>query len=190
MRITVFSRVLLVRLIVSISDDQCIPILTVMPPAQSLANQGGATPDGPPAALADRLGFLLKHAQLDYQSFQRPALAPLELDGRLLAVLTIVAAEGPALQQRLSERLGVDRTTMVALIDALEQRGLVERRRDPVDRRGYQVRVTTAGGKTRQRAHQAILEVEHKFLSRLSDEEQRQFRTLLGKLVLDAYPGR
>jgi DNA-binding MarR family transcriptional regulator len=155
-----------------------------MPRSQSLENQGDATGEIPPAELADRLGFLLKHAQLGYQSIQRPALAPLDLDGRLLAVLMVVAAEGPALQQRLSERLRVDRTTMVALIDALEQSGLVERRRDPVDRRGYHVRITKAGGRALQRAQQAIREVEHRFLRPLSDDEQGQFRALLGKLVL------
>jgi DNA-binding MarR family transcriptional regulator len=131
------------------------------------------------------LGFLLKHAYTGYQSIQRPALAPLGLDGRLLAVLTLVEAEGPALQQRLSERLGVDRTTMVALIDALEQGGLVQRQRDPVDRRGYHVSITKKGAKVLHRAHEAIRVVEHDFLAGLSAEEQLQFSILLGKVVLD-----
>ncbi len=122
------------------------------------------------------------------KSIQLPALGPLELDGRLLAVLTVVDAEGPSLQQRLSERLGVDRTTMVALVDALEQSGCVDRRRDPIDRRGYQVSITTKGAKLLDKATNAILAVERDFLASLTAQEQRQFRTLLRKVVLTRDP--
>src|SRR5207248_1737728 len=104
-----------------------------------------------PAALTERLGYLLKHAYHRYQASQGPALEPLELDGRLLAVLTLLDAEGPALQQRLSERLQVDRTTMVALVDALEDRGFVTRQRDPADRRGQRVGATTKGATALER---------------------------------------
>jgi DNA-binding MarR family transcriptional regulator len=139
----------------------------------------------PPGALASALGFLLKHAQLRYQSLQAPALAPLDLDGRLLAVLVILGAEGPALQARLAERLQVDRTTMVALVDRLEQAGLVERHRDPTDRRGYHVNITTTGSTALQHALDAVQTVERDFLSALSKPEQRQFRALLAKVALE-----
>lgn len=142
----------------------------------------------PPPALAERLGFLLKHAYVRYQSSQGPALAPLELDGRLLAVLMLVDAEGPALQQRLSERLQVDRTTMVALVDALERGGLVQRRRDPDDRRGQRVSLTTKGAKVLGRAERAVGVAEQEFLEGLSKREQREFRRLLSKLVASSSP--
>ena len=141
--------------------------------------------DTPPAALASRLGFLLKHAQLRYQSLQAPALAPLDLDGRLLAVLALLGADGPALQARLAERLQVDRTTMVALVDRLEQAGLVERHRDPTDRRGYHVNITTTGSTTLQHALDTIQTVERHFLSALSKPEQHQFRALLAKVAVE-----
>ncbi|HYZ82692.1 MAG TPA: MarR family transcriptional regulator [Solirubrobacteraceae bacterium] len=139
----------------------------------------------PPNALASRLGFLLKHAQLRYQSIQASALAPFDLDGRLLAVLTLVGAEGPALQARLAERLQVDRTTMVALVDRLEQAGLVERHRDPTDRRGYHVNITTTGSRALNQALDAVETVERDFLGALSMPEQQQFRALLAKVALD-----
>lgn len=139
----------------------------------------------PPAALADRLGFLLKHAYENYQSIQRRAIAPLELDGRRLAVLILVDAEGPALQQRLAERLGVDRTTMVSLVDELEASELLRRRRDPDDRRGYQVGVTPKGAQVLAKATEAIRGVEREFLGSLSAPEQRQLRTLLRAVALD-----
>ncbi|HYB25115.1 MAG TPA: MarR family transcriptional regulator [Solirubrobacteraceae bacterium] len=137
-----------------------------------------ATPE-----VGESLGYLLKHAQQRYQTIQRPALAAFGLDGRLLAVLVVVGREGPALQQRLAERLGVDRTTMVALIDALELSQLVKRRRDPADRRGQLVLLTAKGTKLLPRALEAVAGVEDDFLAGLSSPEQREFRRLLAKAV-------
>jgi DNA-binding MarR family transcriptional regulator len=142
----------------------------------------GADPDGP-AVVEETLGFLLKHAQQRYQAIQQPALAPLGLDGRLLAVLAVVGSDGPAVQQRISERLGVDRTTMVALIDALEVSRLVRRQRDPADRRGQLVWLTTKGERLLPRALVAVARVEDDFLAALSEREQREFRRLLGRVA-------
>jgi DNA-binding MarR family transcriptional regulator len=74
---------------------------------------------------------------------------------------------------------------MVVLIDALEHSGLVERRRDPADRQGYEVNITTKGVKLLHTATDAIRVVARDLLAPVSAQEQRQFRTLLGKLVLD-----
>jgi DNA-binding MarR family transcriptional regulator len=157
-----------------------------MPTPEAPATQAPAAQGLLPAALTERLGFLLKHAYAGYQTIQRSALEPLSLDGRRLAVLTLVDAEGPALQQRLAERLGVDRTTMVALVDALEAPGLVRRRRDPADRRGQQVTITRRGVALLQRANQAVDAVEETFLAGLSELDQRQLRRLLGRVVAGA----
>jgi DNA-binding MarR family transcriptional regulator len=137
-------------------------------------------------ALTRRLGYLLKHAQLRFQSLQHPALAPLKLDGRLLAVLVLIGEEGPALQQRLAARLGVDRTTMVALVDALETRGLVARRRDAADRRGHLVGLTAAGQKVLARGLRASDDVERRYLAPLSDDDKVTFLRLLSKVVIDS----
>ena len=171
---------------ISLADDQP---LSYPPTGLSSSRLSTSPPAGasetPPHALASRLGFLLKHAQLRYQSIQAPALAPFDLDGRLLAVLTLVGAEGPALQARLAQRLQVDRTTMVALVDRLEQAGLVERHRDPTDRRGYHVNITTPGSRALNQALDAVKTVERDFLGALSTAEQHQFRALLAKVALD-----
>jgi DNA-binding MarR family transcriptional regulator len=151
-------------------------------PRSQLQPRAGAEPDAP-AVVGESLGFLLKHAQQRYQTLQQPALTRFGLDGRLLAVLAVVGSEGPAVQQRLSERLGVDRTTMVALIDTLELGRLVERRRDPADRRGQLVRLTPKGAKLLPRAIEAVARVEDAFLAELSAREQHEFRRLLGKVA-------
>ncbi|MFC6936891.1 MarR family winged helix-turn-helix transcriptional regulator [Actinomadura yumaensis] len=60
-------------------------------------------------------------------------------------VLACVAADGPLSQREVSERLRLDPGDVVGLVDALEEAGYVERRRDPGDRRRYRLDVTEAG---------------------------------------------
>jgi hypothetical protein len=75
----------------------------------------------PPAALMERLSFLLKQTSALVERAIEPGLDRAGINGREFGVLTLIDAEGPASQQRLAGRIGVDRTTMVALIDALEE---------------------------------------------------------------------
>jgi DNA-binding MarR family transcriptional regulator len=128
-----------------------------------------------PDELASRLGYLLKHAQQRLVQAAGPVMAPFGIDGRELAVLTVLAADVPLSQQEAAERLGVDRTTMVALTDALETKGLVERHRSVEDRRKNIVRLTQAGQGCLQQAGQARDEVEREFLAPLGDRLAAEF---------------
>ncbi len=110
-------------------------------------------------------------------------LAQLSVNGREFAVLTLVDAEGAASQQRLAGRIGVDRTTMVALIDALEEKRLVRRRRDPSDRRAYIVEATPAGRKTLQGALKAVKLAEQQALASLTATEAAAFKQTLQRLA-------
>ncbi len=138
---------------------------------------------GPPETLTVTIGYLLKHAQARFHSIQQEALAPLGLNGRLLAVLVAADERAPELQQRIGDRLGVDRTTMVALIDTLEIAGFVERHSDPNDRRGRLVHVTSKGKQAIAEGLEASALVESAFFASLSPSEQRAFRTSLAKLI-------
>jgi DNA-binding MarR family transcriptional regulator len=131
--------------------------------------------DGLPDALASRLGYLLKHAQQRLVQAASPAMAKFGIDGRELAALTVLAAQTPLSQQEAAEQLGVDRTTMVALVDALEAKGLVERHRSPQDRRKNIVAITPAGQDCLRGAGKARDEVERDFLAPLGDTLSRQF---------------
>ena len=96
---------------------------------------------GPPPSVTRRLGYLLKHVQLRLAELAEPRFAPLGVTGRQLALLALFA-DGPARsQQDGAVRLGVDRTTMVALVDELEAKGLVRREVAPGDRRKRLVRL-------------------------------------------------
>lgn len=130
-----------------------------------------------------RLGYLLKHAQLRMYGLHSAALAPHGLDGRLLAVLMMLAGNEPASQQEIAQRVGVDRTTMVSFVDTLSDKGLVTRRPSEEDRRKNVVELTDAGRTTLRAATKASDEAERQFLAVLTPQAARQFRQALYALV-------
>lgn len=140
--------------------------------------------DGPVPELTSRLGYLLKHAQLRLGELTMAALAPYGINGRELAVLLSLAGGEPASQQEAAHRLGVDRTTMVALLDALEAKGLVARHPHAGDRRRNVVELTPAGKRTLRAATEASDAAEQRFLAPLTEPAARQLRAALQALVL------
>jgi DNA-binding MarR family transcriptional regulator len=72
-------------------------------------------------------------------------LAPLGLEPRQAGMLTRLAANQGLSQQAIGELIGLNPTRMVFLVDELEQRGLVERRRNAADRRSYALYLTAQG---------------------------------------------
>ena len=139
--------------------------------------------DGPAPELSRRLGYLLKHAQLQLAELTAKALTPYGIDGRELAVLVVCASSEPASQQQAAQRLGTDRTTMVALLDALEGKGLVSRHPDADDRRRNVVELTDAGQDTLRRATEAGDKAERAFLAPLSPQAAHQLRNSLHTIV-------
>jgi DNA-binding MarR family transcriptional regulator len=135
------------------------------------------------AALSQRLGYLLKHAQLALAELTGPALAPLKITGRDLAVLVVLDAHEPLSQQDAAGRLGVDRTTMVDLVDSLEKKSLVERRPDASDRRRNIVQLTVEGQRVLREGSRAAREAERQFTAALDPAEAAQFTTWLQRLV-------
>jgi DNA-binding MarR family transcriptional regulator len=143
--------------------------------------------EGLPDALASRLGYLLKHAQQRLAEAAAPVMLPFGIDGRELAVLAVLAGEVPLSQQGAAGQLGVDRTTMVALVDALEAKGLVERHRSAQDRRRNIVELTAAGQDCLRSASKARDRVEREFLTPLGDDLARQFIRALQVLAVRPY---
>ncbi|MFI2205492.1 MarR family winged helix-turn-helix transcriptional regulator [Streptomyces sp. NPDC020192] len=133
--------------------------------------------------LGARLGYLLKHAQLRLAEHAGPALARFGLDARELAVLVVLAAGRPLSQSEAARRLGVDRTTMVALIDALEDKGLVERRRSAEDRRRNVVELTQRGKLVRAEAEEAREAAEREFLAPLGEKDAARLVKALQALL-------
>jgi DNA-binding MarR family transcriptional regulator len=130
-----------------------------------------------------RLGYLLKHAQQRLYGLHSAALTPFGLDGRLLAVLMMLASGEPASQQEIAQRVGIDRTTMVSFVDTLTDKGFVTRRPSEEDRRKNVVELTDAGRTTLRAATKASDEAERQFLTALTPQAARQFREALYALV-------
>lgn len=130
-----------------------------------------------------RLGYLLKHAYLSFSGLSAAALAPYGIDGRELAVLTLLSRSAPLSQLQVARRLGIDRTTMVALIDGLERKNLVERHPDPDDRRRNIAALTAAGHETVTEATRAADEAERRFLEPLGEDGGQRFKDDLHSLL-------
>jgi DNA-binding MarR family transcriptional regulator len=139
--------------------------------------------EGPGPELTSRLGYLFKHARLKLGELTAAALAPYGLDGRELAVLLVLAGCEPASQQQAARRLGIDRTTMVALLDALEDKGLVTRHPHAEDRRKNVVELTALGRDTLRDATQASDDAERRFLAPLTEPAAQQLKDALRALL-------
>ena len=137
--------------------------------------------------LTERLAYLLKHAQLRLAGLTPAALAPAGISGRELAVLLVLEADVPPSQQQAATQLGVDRTTMVALLDGLEEKDLITRRPHHQDRRRNSVELTTHGRSTLHTATKSSDEAQRQFLAPLSQRAAKDFMdTLLTLLFTDA----
>lgn len=132
----------------------------------------------------DRFGYLLKHARERLARLSTDALAEFGITGRELAVMTVLAAGQPPSQLEAAQRLSIDRTSMVALLDALESKGLVERRPDPADRRRNVVVVTAVGRRVLVEASRAMDAAERDFLAPLAEGEASHLREMLQAVVL------
>ncbi|MCP2341503.1 MarR family winged helix-turn-helix transcriptional regulator [Actinomadura rupiterrae] len=134
--------------------------------------------------LTSRLGYLLKSAYRRLYEVNAAALAPHGIDSRSLAVLRVLAAKGPMSQLQGSRLLGIDRTSMVELLDALEGRDLVTRHPDPADRRRNIVDVTDEGRAMLAHADLDADAAEREFLTPLSADKIQTLKELLQALVL------
>jgi DNA-binding MarR family transcriptional regulator len=135
--------------------------------------------DKAPSSLAFLLSQVGIHAS---QRFAR-RLAALDLHPPLFRILNAVdAAEGES-QQAIGEAIGAPASRMVALVDELEQRGLVERRPHPDDRRVRALHLTAAGRKLLQRGRKVAAEHEEDLARAMSEDERTQLVSLLQKLV-------
>lgn len=141
------------------------------------------SPEGIPLALAERLGPLLGRAHDAHRVLTNEVLDPLGLSPKGFGAMAVLDAEGAMSQQRLAARQGIDRTTMVAVVDELERAGAVRRRRDANDRRAYALVLTPAGQRLLGRARTAVLTAEERFLAPLSDAERRALRDALRRLL-------
>jgi DNA-binding MarR family transcriptional regulator len=85
-------------------------------------------------------------------------------------------------QTELGGELEVDRTTMMELLDGLEERGLVERRRHPADRRAFMIHPTVTGLAAKDDAIRILDQQQAAFLEPLSQRDRGVLADLLNRL--------
>ena len=143
------------------------PLAEALPDAQRPARSVGFTISTTGYAIARRF---------------RELLAPLGLEPRDFALLRTVATSPGVTQQAIGERMGVKPSRMVAFVDALEQRGLLERRQNQHDRRARELFLTEQGRDVLQRAFAIAVSHEQALSGDLSEEEREQLMELLARV--------
>ena len=129
-------------------------------------------PDALPAELRACTSFLL--ARLGY-SIKLSAIEAFEQAGFSLyqySVLAVLAEGTKETQATIADTLKLDRGQLVGVLDGLEQAGLVERRRDEVDRRRHMVSLTAAGRKQIDKMRAIVKRIEDQFLAPLDADER------------------
>jgi DNA-binding MarR family transcriptional regulator len=141
-----------------------------------------------PASLRGRLSYVLGTLHRRALDLETEALAPLGIGVKQQAALDVLVDEGPMTQQRLGLRLGIDRTTIVTVVDGLQDAGLIERNRDPADRRAYLIVVTESGTAAQRRGRRLVRQAERELLGALTDEEHGTVTGLLARAVPERTP--
>ncbi|MBJ7332434.1 MAG: MarR family transcriptional regulator [Solirubrobacteraceae bacterium] len=144
---------------------------------------GQAVVEAPSALTAD-LAWLLARASHNLNIELQAALESIGLAHRAHCVLR-GAMEGEYTQIELARLSGVDKTTMVGLIDELEAAGLAERKPSPTDRRKRVIAVTKAGEQKTAEADALVAQVRDDVLSALPAEDREQFMTSLMRLTCE-----
>jgi len=126
--------------------------------------------------LLKKLGFAAKDRTM--KAYEGTGLHPYHH-----AILLVLDEGSAETQGSIADALGYDRGQLVGLLDELEEQGLIERRRDPDDRRRHLVRLTSDGKRTLKRLRALSKEIEDEFLAPLGDKERANLHALLLRLA-------
>ena len=135
------------------------------------------------ATVDQRLLPLLEHLVRVGRRASESSMSPGGLRPRHLIALKLLSERGPANQQGLSEALSLDPSNVVGLLNELEERGLITRRRDRADRRRHIVELSSLGEDELALAYARLSDVEDDLLSALNAEERSTLYDLLVRAV-------
>lgn len=131
------------------------------------------------------LGYQLRRAQLAVFENFAEVVGASELTPGQFGVLVVIEANPGLSQTRLGNALGVDRSTVVAVIDRLEQRGLVLRQAAPNDRRSHALHLSEAGKVTLNRLMERVRIHEQVITQNLTETERASLLAMLRRIARD-----
>lgn len=132
-------------------------------------------------------GFAFLLVQLGMEAARQfgELITPLGVEPRHVGMLMRLAANEGRAQQVLGELIGLNPTQTVFLVDELEGRGFIERRRNPADRRSHALYLTPAGRDMLSKVREAGRVHQARFGAALSETEQEQLTELLRRIARD-----
>jgi len=151
-----------------------------MPPGDALLRDEAALDFG---VLPELIGYHLRRAQVHFFADFARTMAEAQITPGQFGVLSLVGANPGMTQSALARAVGIERSTMVAVIDALQARGLVERAPSPVDRRSYALVLTDQGKALLERLIPMVRGHERRLARKLDPEERERLIELLLKLT-------
>lgn len=128
------------------------------------------------------LGYRLRRAQGAMHRDFMAAVASLDLTQKQAATLWLIHSNAGVAQVSVAGALGMDRATMMAIVDRLEDRGLVIRKRSSTDRRRQELYLTPAGQNTLRKAKARIAKHEERFRALFTAAELGSLLNALQKL--------
>src|SRR5215472_5341269 len=138
-----------------------------------------------PSSLNTRITYLLRRVTDAAGRKANAALAALDLDTRHYTVLAVLAAGAGTSQRTIADTLGLDRATVVGLVDKLESQGLARRARSSDDRRANAVELTPRGRRALKKADTLMEACETSFVATLESDERQRLTSMLERLLTD-----
>jgi DNA-binding MarR family transcriptional regulator len=132
--------------------------------------------------LSSLLGYHLRRAQLSVFHHFSATMEQVDITPGQFGMLEVIDGNPGLSQTQLGAALGIDRSTVVAMIDRLETRGLVQRNPSPHDRRSHALRLSEEGKALLLRLETMVAEHEREIARRLSEDEQQQLIRLLDRI--------
>jgi DNA-binding MarR family transcriptional regulator len=139
--------------------------------------------DATPSRLQRQPSWLLSQTSVQAHRLLTEGLAAADSVGYHYRLLAALAEFGPASQAALSRRTRMDRSDVVAALNDLAARGLVERSRDPSDRRRNIITITPAGTEQLRLLDGVVAGVQDKLLAPLAPAEREQLTRLLTRIL-------